>query len=299
MRKLLALGIALSLGGAGAAHAWENEKAPVVLAEKDRSAPGGRAVQLVLAQSEIATTVDIGRVASSANGGGLLGAVIISSMDDKRKRMQRTAIDKAEGIATPLRQTLLDFDVAGPALAATRSGLAKPVWFQAQPIVVTRDGSRQNRTAVAASAGTPQVVFVDYWYGLSPDFSQIRVLADIRIERTGKAKADIGQPLFHQRVWSVVQLRSRSYSPQENAAQWSADNGKRARTALTLAFSRFEELIPHALGLGAKDIAAFTAKGREKAFGADFYGPLISRDPSNPQNLLLWSDGLVQVQPID
>ncbi|MDG2532282.1 hypothetical protein P6144_01355 [Sphingomonas sp. HITSZ_GF] len=300
MRMLLGLGaFALSLGAAGALHASAADKDPILLAEKDRGVPAGRAVRLTLAQSEIATTIDLGRIAGNANGGGLLGALIITAMDDRAKTMRRTAIDKAEGTAAPIRQALNGFDVEGLAVAATRSGLGKHAWFQGQPLATAHDSTPTQRTAYAVASSASQAAFVDYWYGLSPDFSQIRVLADIRIERAGKRKSGIEPVLFHQRVWSVVQLRARSYDPRANAAQWSEADGKRARAGLTAAFARFEDLIPRALILGQQDVAAYTAKGREKAFGADFYGPLIARDPANRESLLLWSNGLVQVQPAD
>jgi hypothetical protein len=298
MRMLLGLGLALSLAAGGAIHATAADKDPILLAEKDRGVPAGRAVRLTLAQPEIATTIDLGRIAGNANSGGLLGAIIIAAMDDRAKTMRRSAIDRAENIAAPIRQGLTGFDVEGLALAATRSGLGKHDWFQGQPIATARDAAPEGRASYAAASGASQVTFVDYWYGLSPDFSQIRVLAEIRIERAGKRKTGVDPVLFHQRVWSIVQLRARGYDPRANATQWSEENGKRARAGLTAAFARFEDLIPRALALGQQDVTAYAAKGREKAFGADFYGPLIARDPANRESLLLWSNGLVQVQPV-
>ncbi|NYT39422.1 hypothetical protein HZY97_01510 [Sphingomonas sp. R-74633] len=298
MRMLLGLGLALSLAAGGAIHAAAADKDPILLAEKDRGAPAGRAVRVTLAQREIATTIDLGRIAANYNGGGLLGAILISAMDDRAKKMQRSAIDKAESNASPIRQGLGGFDVEGLALAATRAGLGKHDWFQGLPIATAHDAAPEERASYAAASSASQVTFVDYWYGLSPDFSQIRVLADIRIERAGKRKTGVDPVLFRQRVWSVVQLRARSYDARANATLWSEENGKRARAGLTAAFARFEDLIPRALALGQQDVAAYTAKGREKAFGADFYGPLIARDPANRESLLLWSNGLVQVQPV-
>jgi hypothetical protein len=296
LRIWLGLGIALALGATGIARAAATDKAPQIIAEKDKVVSGGRAVRVVLAQTEIATTVDVGRVASSANGGGLIGALIISAMDDKQTRMKRTLISKADMIAAPLRQGLAGFDIDALALTTTQSALAKSDWFQARAVVASKDGSPKERSAFLASAGTPQAATVEYSYVLSPDFSQIRVLADVSGARASGGKGQ--EVVFHHRVWSVVQLRQRSYDPKENATRWSIDDAKLARAALTAAFGRIEELIPRALSLRQADIDAFTAKGREKAFGADFYGPLIARDPTNPEALLLWSDGLVQVQPI-
>jgi hypothetical protein len=296
LRIWLGVGIALALGATGVARAAATDKASQIIAEKDKAVSGGRAVRVVLAQTEIATTVDVGRVASSANGGGLIGALIITAMDDKQTKMKRTLASRADMLAAPLRNGLTGFDVDALALATTRSALAKSDWFQMGAVVASKDGSPTERSAFLASAGTPQAATVEYSYSLSPDFSQIRVLADVCGERAPGGK---GPPIvFRYRVWSVVQLRQRSYDSKENATRWSIEDAKLARAALTSAFGRFEELIPRALSLTKADVDAFTAKGREKAFGADFYGPLIARDPTNPEALLLWSDGLVQVQPI-
>src|SRR5688500_16269899 len=115
-RIWLGLGIALALGATGIARPAAADKAPQIIAEKDKVVSGGRAVRVVLAQTEIATTVDVGRVASSANGGGLIGALIISAMDDKHTKMKRTLASKADMIAAPLRQGLTGFDIDALAL---------------------------------------------------------------------------------------------------------------------------------------------------------------------------------------
>ncbi|MBL0916589.1 MAG: hypothetical protein IBJ13_14105, partial [Sphingopyxis sp.] len=91
----------------------------------------------------------------------------------------------------------------------------------------------------------------------------------------------------------------RSSDPRENVALWSADNGKPAKAALVGGFAETERLIPYAPGLAPADIKAFTAKDREKGFGAGLYGPLIARDADNSENLTIWTkDGLVHIRTL-
>ncbi len=295
MRLVSGLCIALTLGMSDAVAA-PADKAPFALAAPDRMVSGGRAVQVSLRQPDIETTYDTGRVAESY-GGGLLDYWIFDAFTrDRRETLGYRAKTQAEKIVVPLRTALWNFDTAGLALAATKAGLNKLDWFQAQGFTVNRDG---DRAPLLATAGTPQFAFVDYRYEVSPDFTQIRVLGEISLQRLVRPKgasAATPEVIYRQRIMSVVQLATRSYEPRENAARWSADHGKLARAALTAAFGQFEDLLPYALGLSQKEIDGLSAKNSEKAFAAGFYGPLIRRD--GPDNLLIWSKGLIRVQTI-
>lgn len=277
--------------------------APATLAEKDRAVAGGRAVQIVLAQQQIATSVDIGRVMTDdSGGGGLLGMLIISGMDDKRERMTENAQQRADATVVPLREALGDFDVAALALASTERALAIPQWFAPQRILLSADASPAVRSAFVADGETPQIAFITYNYGLSPDFTQIRVNADIRLARRVAAKGDkaatVTPPFYRQTITSIVELPKRSYDHGENVALWSAADGALAKSSLTAAFAELERLIPYALNLAPAELKAFDAKDREKAFGAGLYGPLVSRAEDGSGGLLIWTkNGLVNVRP--
>src|SRR5205085_5644273 len=131
----------------------------------------------------------------------------------------------------------------------------KPGWFQ--PIF----GS------VPATANAPQSATVIYRYETSPDFTQIRVLADIRLNAL-RSSSGTSQPalMYRQTISSIVVLRQPSFEPSENVEKWSAEDGKLAKAALISAFARVEELIPFALGLKSADVKEITAKGRPKVF---------------------------------
>jgi hypothetical protein len=275
---------------------------PTILAAKERAAADGRAVLVELGQTAIGTDVEIGRVISdSVYGGGLLGALILSSQDKKREALASIEAQKAEAAVAPLRQALQDFDLAPLATATSSAGLARLDWFGAREPRLTRIASEGERLGFAAIAGTAQHAVIGYHYGLSPDFTQIRVVAEITLLRkAGKGeKAGPGGLvlLARQRVMSIAELPKRSYEHGENVKAWSADNARLARAALTAAFARLETEIPRALAMTAADLAGFEAKNQPKGFAAGFYGPVVERASDGSGAVTIWSKGLISVIP--
>jgi hypothetical protein len=301
VKTAIGLCIAFALATTGAQAQKAGKLLPVV-AEQDRQVSGGRAVQLTLRQTQIETSIDIGRVANynyAYYDYGIWSPFFGDVDDDMHDMLRKAQRDKAEATVVPLRKALAGFDVDAVALAATSAALAKPDWFQPQTIIVAKDTEGEARVAFLASSDAPQFASIWYRYELSPDFSQIRVIAEVtlmRRRRAGDAGSDPLTPIYRQRILSAVQLRTRSYEPRENVASWSAENGKLARAALTAAFGQFESLLPYALGLGRKDLDVLADKRHEKAFAAGFYGALIARNPNNPDDILIWANGLIHVQ---
>src|SRR3712207_3349140 len=70
-----------------------------------------------------------------------------------------------------------------------------------------------------------------------------------------------------------------------NASIWSADGGKAARTALTLAFAEMEKLLPRILALTADEVAAMSAKTNPKGEVGGFAGR-VQKSPMG--ETLLW-----------
>lgn len=301
MKTAIGLCIAFALAVPGA----QAQKVPPVVAEQDRHVPGGRAVQLTLRQTQIETSVDIGRVADYnydyRHAYPIWGSLFGDVDGDMHGMLRKAQRDKAEALAPPLRKALAGFDVDAVALAATSAALAKPDWFQPESITVAKDPSGEVRASFLASGSASQLALIWYRYELSPDFSQIRVIAEVtlmRKRRAGDAGSDPLTPIYRQRILSAVQLRARSYEPKENVASWCADDGKRAKAALTAAFGQLGHLLPYALDLRQADIRGFEAKNREKAYAAGFYGALIARNATEPDDLLIWSGGIVHAQSI-
>ena len=306
MRNIFACCLGLLLA-ATPALAGREPAPPMALTEHDRVVPGGRAVLIELPQAEIGTDVDVGRVVSDANqyGGGLIGALILSGSDDKRERLTNMEMDKAAGYVAPLRQAMSDFDFNTLAVASTKAALSHLDWFGAQNPEWIKSPSDNDRRALLSGAGAKQLATVTYHYHLSPDFTQIRVIADIALwqppaTRAGGAQATLSA-LYGQRITAIVELRKRSYEPADNVALWSADKGRLARASITAALARLEQLIPFAFSLNQADIDALARKKADKKadklFAAGFYGPPLTTFPSVAGEKVLWSQGLIEVMP--
>lgn len=288
----IGIGIALACAsGAGATPAPDSRKAPLTLSPADRIAPGGRTVRVTLDQDMIGTSVDIGRVALDSCACGAIGAIFLQQRDRKRNVIEQNAIDKAEMLAAPLRRALGAQNIGAVALATTRSALAAADWFDARDFIL--DDRAAATSGPLLVAGTAQIADIAYRYELSPDFTQIRVIADISMTRAIPG----GQvQLMRQRIASIVELNQRSYDAEKNVARWSADHAALARAALDRAFARMAELIPAALTISAADAQALSARGSANTFAAGFYGTLVSRD-ADGTGLTIWSGGLVHVEP--
>jgi hypothetical protein len=193
----------------------------------------------------------------------------------------------------PLRLSLKGFDVDALALAATRDGLAAPGWFQPLEPVLNKAASIQSRTEFAKSAAGPQTAFVTWSYDLSPDFTQVRVFADLLILSNTAAGP---RPLYRHPLASMVQLRKRSFEPAENAAVWNANEGALAKTALGSAVARIGKLIPQALATSAADLKRFADKNAEKAYAAGHNGTLIERRADG--GMTIWIKGLVAIEQV-
>ncbi len=236
-------------------------------------------VGVAIPQDEIATDVEIGRVASdSMGGGGLLGGLIIAAQDNKGKVMRSNASQRAEAAVKPLREVLQNVDIRALAQMTTIAA------FNTQNVEPTLTAERFLGANKGVSAGA-----VTYTYSLSPDFTQIRISADIAL-----SWSDASKPALEQRVTSIVQLKKRSYEPRINVRSWSADDGELAKVALDAGFKRLETLIPQIAAMNRQQFDQATSKKQAKAFLAGFYGPELFRDDLGPT---IWTDeGAIALQ---
>ena len=308
MKKLIRLCVVVALLSTGAPVAAKKEadaKAPPVLAEADRATPGGRLVLSNLYQREIETSVFVDPIARTPysdsywyGGWGWIRGIENNNQDVIAARL----VAGAERNAVPVRTALSDFDTDALALATTRAALAKPDWFQARDVTGSSDVFAISKADFLAQNAAAQIAFIRYRYDLSPDFTQIRVLAMLSIERQplGKDGKPAGKPvaIYRQNIMSIAQMRAPSYEARDNAKRWAADNGKLAKAALRTAFGQFERLFPFALGLNQTQITAFNDKKSNKAFAGGYYGALVARDADQPDAVLIWKNGLVHVQPV-
>lgn len=293
--------LALLVATTGAQAASKSSRSSDFIADSDRIPVGGRDILISVEQSQIDTSFDAGRVARPP-GGGLLDTLIIGAMDNKRELISASLAERADATASPLRKILEDFDVDALALAHTKAAFAKLDWFELHQTFFTKDPAMDNRFAPFENNNASQVGMVDYRYELSPDFSHIKVTAEVSLARQDRKSRSDKAPnydiFFRQKLFSIVQLHDRSYEHHENVVSWSAEDGKLTKQALTAAFVQIERLIPFALGLGQSDIATYSSKKRPNAFGAGFYGPLIERGKDGSDDILIWNKGLIHIQTL-
>lgn len=286
LKPMLALSLAALLSNAGLAAP------PAVFSPSDRAAATGRPVAVSVAP-QIGTSVVVGRVVSDTiYGGGLLGAILLSSMDDKRERMAATAGGKAQSTIAPLLAALKDDDFSDLALKAGRNALATVGGIDPAAVMLVPSPSAPTVQAHAAVHPSGQLVLLSFRTQMAPDFTHLQVIADIAVVRSKTM-----EPLYGQRIVSIVELKQRSYDHQINVARWAADDARAARAAIAVAYRRLETVIPAVVNLDAAKYAVVTSKAKTGlAFGAGFYGPLLLRDEVGP---VIWSkgNGFIAIQP--
>lgn len=263
-----------------------------VLPEVSRAIEGGRSVQVVVPQPELAANITPSNVAG-AMGGGLIGAMIDSSVQANRA-------GRAEVGITPIRATLFDFDVDALAIGTTNAVTASLPWFNAQPAAFGRDASPFGKNAALDGSTAPQVAFFEYAYGVSPDFATVRVSVNVMV--ANKADPAVRRPeqrlqprylVYAQTLTSVMQLPSPT-TPDENSVRWAANDGALMRQALTAAFGDLATLVPRALQFTDAEMQAAAAAPRntDRAF------PGSRVIEQNENGTLLLSGGLVHVQTL-
>lgn len=258
--SILAAGILTGCAGflpLSAAHA---AKAPTVVAESSRTVTGGRSLEVTVGQAEIASRITSVSGATGGMVGGLLGAAI----DSSRAKGHEATI-------TQVRDSLLDFDTDGLAISTTREALTGLDWLAASELRFSKDASYFGKTELLDTGDASQAAFFDYYYELMPDFSAVRVV--LTVQFINKAVPEGKKPdarfkpanlAYAQTFTTTVALPAPGADITANAALWSADNGKRAREALTLAFADTGKVMARALVLNEADYKTMTAAGSFK-----------------------------------
>lgn len=301
MRTFVALALAAALLPHGLLAAPKEPKAPAFLAANLQGVTDGRAVMVEVPQATIATEIDIGRVAPDIISGGGLELLLWDHQDTKPQGLAELEERKAEGLAIPLRKALDGLDLAPLAIATTTKALAQVGWFGAREPRLARVSTEGERAAFAAIAQTGQFALVRYTYSTSPDFTQIRIYAEVTIWQkpnpAAKGKASGGILLSRHRVLAITELTKRAFEPADNVKAWSADGGKLARAAIEASFTRLEMLIPRALAITPQEHLALTDKKRAKVFAAGFYGPRVEGMDQGTSGVTIWSGALISVMP--
>ena len=290
MKIALRAGICLAIAAAAVGSVATAAGPANVVTEDAHTVQGGRAVQVLVAQSEIKSNINPSNIAV-ATGGGLLGGALAASQNASRTK-------KAEALIEPVREALTDFDADRLAQNTTAAALAQVPWLQSAPISFSKDSSPVGKSSALDSIGAGQVAFVEYSYDFSPDFADLRVVAKVDFADRAmpaaatKPEARVSRKnlAYSQQVTTIVSLSTGVDEKAANAAQWAADGGKRARQALAMAFAQQEKLLPRVLALTAEEVAAIGAKTKPKGTVGGFSGRL---QDSPTGETLLWGPGFI------
>jgi hypothetical protein len=257
---------------------------PFVTAEM-RAANEARPVAALTGQTELATSIELGRVLGPAGGnGGVLGVLIILAMDRTTERLTAAANARADGQIAPLRAALSGFDANALALEATRAGFAGQPWFNAGPAELrvsdpqAEDAPPPQRLFALDHPQASQLGLVSWRYQMSPDFSQVQVIASVEIVDGARQT-----PRYRQQLISIVKLDRPSFVPEENVARWSANGGAPARRALEMAFARASQTIPRILELDQASYRHATDRRRtDRVIAVGYHGPVLFQDAAGP-----------------
>lgn len=259
---------------------------------------GGRALQALVAQSEIKSDINLSNIVV-ATGGGLLGGLIGAAVDSARAK-------KAEELIGPVRAGLAGFDAEALAIEAAKMGFANASWNSAtDTIPFSKDSSPAGKLATLDATAKAQVAFVEYTYDISPLFDAVRVMVKIDVapkavpvSAKGKAEKRLSPKnlAYSRSATTVVTLTSASSEKEVNAGAWAADNSARAQTALKLAFEKLGGLTAKMLALSENDEKTLNDKANKRVVAGGFTGR-PQQAPSGES--LLWTGvGFVQVLPL-
>ena len=273
---------------------------PLALAEADRPAPDGRPVVVVVPVAGLEPEVSLGRVISdAAYGGGLLGGLINESRDHKRDDLGKIAMAKARTEAEPLQKALASQDWLAMAGHSAQAALARVDWFQAKDLKLSGAEADADPATIGNTAAPAQVATLTYRYRLSPDCTQIKVIADVAVYRREPAPkngpAKPAKPLFRETIGAIAQLAKRSFANAENVAQWNDDDARLAKAAIAGALARIETALAYALNQSPAEVDALQKAKADKVFAAGFYGPPVALPVSAKGEKVLWQHGIIDV----
>lgn len=272
------------------------QKATAPVVSQTAAVEGGRALHVMVAQSEVKSDINPSNIAV-ATGGGLLGAMVGAAVDSARAK-------KAEELIGPIRTATADMDADALAIDTAKASFGEMEWYKANPVAVFgKDSSVTGKSALLDATTGKQVAFVEYSYDLSPTFDAVRVAAKIEVANKaipasakGKAEKRLATKslAYATRATSVVQLKTAGDDKEANALRWSADNGAMTRQALQLAFANLVPLTQRTLALTADDIKLLNDKKNKRTNSGGFTGrPQV---PANSNSTLLWDGAFINVE---
>lgn len=264
------------------AHAQRTREPLAYLPDSARVVAAPRPTGIILAQEQIGAGIELGRVlGNNASGGGMLGALIIASMDRTVDRLRANANARGDVLVAPIRTVLPDGDAERYARDATLAAVSQNPWLNAAPAQVlasTADNAQQVAADFNRANAAAQPILVEWRYQISPDASQVQVFAALNVAGNGRNAVH-----YRQQVVSIVKLENPSFVPEENVARWVANSGAPVRRALEMAFSRAGESLARVVNLDREAYLRATDRRRpDQVVAVGYRGPILFQDAHGP-----------------
>jgi hypothetical protein len=278
------------------------EKTPTPIVSQTAAVEGGRALQVVVAQSEIKSDINPSNIAV-ATGGGLLGGLIAAAVDSARAK-------KAEELIGPIRTVMADFDADAIAIDVAKMSFGEMEWYKANPVAsFGKDSSIAGKSTMLDAATGKQIAFVEYSYDLSPNFDAVRVVAKIEVANKaipvsakgkGEKRLNYKNLAYNSGVTSIIMLKDAATdkdAKEVNALRWRAENGAVTRKALQQAFANLAPLTKRTMALTADDLKLLNDKKNKKTTAGGFTGR--PQKSANEKSTLLWDGRFINVEMTD
>ena len=201
-----------------------------------------------LRQQEIGTEINTSNV-SAATGGGLIAAIVDSSIDNSRAK-------KAESAVTPLRDALINYQPGNILAVDLQKALATVPGVSPSHVDVRQIIDPNTTAGWINGSGGASVLLVNLSYKLSPNFGSIIVSAEVSLHAGGSRLASVAQnkpnlpPLVYYNVFSsTYTLFGLSDAPTLDgmAKLWAANGGQSAQKALDVELQELAVMIAYDL----------------------------------------------------
>lgn len=166
MRNFLAVLVALSLGACatpGFRHIEPDARAKLTSMES----------VLIVTQSEIGAEINTSK-ASVATGGGIVGALIESGINNARTKT-------AEELVAPIRDIMIDFDFGAILEQELEAELAALNIANAQEVTLLRGLEAGTPNTMIEQSGASAVLFINSTYNLSAEFDEMVATAVVAL----------------------------------------------------------------------------------------------------------------------
>lgn len=216
-------------------------------------------LRVVVAQETFMFTAQSSNV-SAALGGGLIGALIDSSVQRSRQKDMASQIQATVG-------PLLDVDYrveATAAVDALQRTSAFPLKLSSAQVLAGMPGRREHEARIAAAGTSPAYLLMWVHYELAPDLSVFSTRSTVQLWQDGKPEATY-------RAGVVYQTRLKSGAREALLKRLTDNQGARLRTLM-------RESMQESLRMVAADLAVPPTPGAARS------GPL--RSPS------VWTQGV-------